>query len=33
MTVIDDASVGTELPPLRIPPISRTTLSLFAGAS
>ncbi|WP_330182888.1 MaoC/PaaZ C-terminal domain-containing protein [Nocardia sp. NBC_01503] len=25
--------VGTELPPLRIRPISRTTLALFAGAS
>jgi acyl dehydratase len=25
--------VGTELPPLRIAPISRTTLALFAGAS
>ena len=33
MTVLDDASVGTELPPLHIPPISRTTLALFAGAS
>ncbi|GAA0603984.1 MaoC family dehydratase [Sporichthya brevicatena] len=33
MTVLDDASVGTELPALRIPPISRTTLALFAGAS
>ncbi|WP_067569931.1 MaoC/PaaZ C-terminal domain-containing protein [Nocardia acidivorans] len=26
-------AVGTELPPLRIRPISRTTLALFAGAS
>lgn len=25
--------IGTELPPLRLPPISRTTLALFAGAS
>lgn len=25
--------VGTELPPLELPPISRTTLALFAGAS
>ena len=25
--------VGTEVPPLRIDPISRTTLALFAGAS
>jgi acyl dehydratase len=33
MTVLDDVSVGTELPALRIPPISRTTLALFAGAS
>ncbi len=27
------AEVGTHLPPLEIPPISRTTLALFAGAS
>jgi acyl dehydratase len=26
-------AVGTELPPLSVPPISRTTLALFAGAS
>jgi acyl dehydratase len=26
-------AAGTELPPLRIPPISRKTLALFAGAS
>ncbi|MEV0063552.1 MaoC/PaaZ C-terminal domain-containing protein [Nocardia sp. NPDC050718] len=26
-------TVGTELPPLALPPISRTTLALFAGAS
>ncbi|HEY3709529.1 MAG TPA: MaoC/PaaZ C-terminal domain-containing protein [Amycolatopsis sp.] len=26
-------NVGTELPPLKVPPISRTTLALFAGAS
>jgi acyl dehydratase len=26
-------AVGTELPPLALPPISRTTLALFAGAS
>ncbi|GAB7007998.1 MaoC family dehydratase [Nocardioides sp. AN3] len=25
--------VGTELPPLELPPISRTTLALYAGAS
>jgi acyl dehydratase len=30
---IRDAVVGTELPLLRIEPISRTTLALFAGAS
>ena len=28
-----EVSVGTELPPLTLPPISRTTLALFAGAS
>ena len=33
MTVLDDVSIGTELPALPIPPISRTTLALFAGAS
>lgn len=33
MTVLDDVAVGAELPALRIPPISRTTLALFAGAS
>jgi acyl dehydratase len=26
-------NVGTQLPPLKAPPISRTTLALFAGAS
>lgn len=26
-------TVGTELPPLELPPISRATLALFAGAS
>jgi acyl dehydratase len=26
-------AVGTELPPLELPPISRATLALFAGAS
>lgn len=26
-------AVGTELPPLALPPISRTTLALYAGAS
>lgn len=30
---IQEFAVGTELSPLRIPPISRTTLALFAGAS
>jgi acyl dehydratase len=29
----DDVVVGMELPPLRIAPISRRTLALFAGAS
>jgi acyl dehydratase len=33
MTATQDITVGTELPPLEIPPISRTTLALFAGAS
>ncbi|WP_329240220.1 MaoC/PaaZ C-terminal domain-containing protein [Actinoallomurus sp. NBC_01490] len=28
-----DLQVGTTLPPLELPPISRTTLALFAGAS
>jgi acyl dehydratase len=30
---LDSIDVGTELPPLRVPPISRTTLALYAGAS
>ena len=33
MTAVRAADVGTELPPLKIGPISRTTLALFAGAS
>ncbi|MDA8369190.1 MAG: MaoC family dehydratase [Nocardiopsaceae bacterium] len=33
MTTAHGVEVGTELPPLRIPPITRTTLALFAGAS
>jgi acyl dehydratase len=33
MTAVQDITVGTELPPLAINPISRTTLALFAGAS
>jgi acyl dehydratase len=33
VTAVQDFTVGTELPPLQIPPISRTTLALFAGAS
>ena len=33
MTTTAAAEVGTELPPLQIRPISRTTLALFAGAS
>lgn len=31
--MIRDVTVGTELPPLRLPAISRKTLALFAGAS
>ena len=33
MTAVRAVEVGTELPPLKIGPISRTTLALFAGAS
>lgn len=33
MTTTQPIEVGTELPPLKIRPISRTTLALFAGAS
>jgi acyl dehydratase len=33
MTAVQDITVGTELPPLEINAISRTTLALFAGAS
>jgi acyl dehydratase len=33
MTVTQEITVGTELPPLELKPISRTTLALFAGAS
>ncbi len=33
MTTPETFSVGTELAPLKIRPISRTTLALFAGAS
>ncbi|MFH8387540.1 MaoC/PaaZ C-terminal domain-containing protein [Kitasatospora sp. NPDC018058] len=33
MTIPKSIEVGTELPPLRVAPISRTTLALFAGAS
>ncbi|MDR3660722.1 MAG: MaoC/PaaZ C-terminal domain-containing protein [Mycobacterium sp.] len=33
MTAVRAVDVGTELPPLKIGPISRTTLALFAGAS
>lgn len=32
-TDIADVQAGTELPPLVVAPISRTTLALFAGAS
>ena len=31
--VLGEPAVGTELPPLEVAPISRTTLALFAGAS
>ncbi len=34
MTVMfEDIEVGYELPPLTLPPVDRTTLALFAGAS
>lgn len=33
MTGLASIEVGTELPPLRLAPITRTTLALFAGAS
>ena len=33
MTAVQDFTIGTDLPPLQIAPISRTTLALFAGAS
>lgn len=33
MTVAEELAVGTTLPPLRIDPITRATLALFAGAS
>jgi acyl dehydratase len=33
MTAVQNITVGTELPALKINPISRTTLALFAGAS
>ncbi|MCU1640127.1 MAG: MaoC-like dehydratase [Nocardia sp.] len=33
MTTVEAVEVGTELPPLQIRAISRTTLALFAGAS
>lgn len=33
MTAQDQVQVDTELPMLELPPISRTTLALFAGAS
>ncbi|MFB7723753.1 MaoC/PaaZ C-terminal domain-containing protein [Nocardia sp. NPDC056100] len=33
MTLTQPVEVGTELPPRKIRPISRTTLALFAGAS
>ncbi|MFJ2158084.1 MaoC/PaaZ C-terminal domain-containing protein [Streptomyces sp. NPDC087856] len=33
MSTLPQFDVGTELPPLTLAPISRTTLALFAGAS
>lgn len=30
---LDAVQVGDELPPLQLPPVDRTTLALFAGAS
>ncbi|BBX66519.1 MaoC family dehydratase [Mycobacterium saskatchewanense] len=33
MTLAESVTVGTELPPLAVEPISRLTLALFAGAS
>jgi len=30
---MSDIRVGTEIPPLELPPISRSTLALYAGAS
>lgn len=33
MLALATAEVGTELPALALPPVSRTTLALFAGAS
>jgi acyl dehydratase len=33
MTLAESVSVGSELPPLQVDPISRLTLALFAGAS
>lgn len=33
MTTAEQLQVGTQLPPLKPPPLSRTTLALFAGAS
>ena len=33
MKTLSHAEVGQELPPLTLPPVNRTTLALFAGAS
>ncbi len=33
MTSLTDMTAGTTLPPLELPPIDRTTLALYAGAS
>lgn len=32
-TLHTELAPGTTLPPLRLPPVSRTTLALYAGAS
>ena len=33
MSVMAEVEVGTELPPLQLPPVTRTTLALYAGGS
>jgi len=32
-TMTSNISVGDQLPPLQLPPVNRTTLALFGGAS